>query len=711
MTTRMLLLAASALALAACASDAAPEAADETAAKEAEMTASAETTDPYLWLEEVEGERALAWVREQNERSLAELESSPIYEDLLSEAKAILTSEERIPAASLRGGYAYNFWQDTDHVRGIWRRMRVADYVAGSQSWDVVLDIDDLAETEDANWVYKGTDCLAPDYARCLITLSPGGSDAAVRREFDIEARAFVDGGFELPEAKASLAWIDHDTLLAGSATDGETESGYPVRTRVWTRGSSFEAGEVVFEGEATDVGVWPFSIYDEASGRHIGGIVRAVTFYDSIHYLRQDDGSFAQLPFPAKVDLSGYLAGKLIVSLNEPWAHAGQSFPIGAVVAYDPAADAAELVFAPSETQAVQGTASGPDAIYVSLLDDINGRVLKMTPSANGWTQTPVALPEKGIADIVSIDEATGQMLLAHEDPTTPETLYYAENGEGVQGIKSTPDFFDAEGVVVRQYKARSTDGTQVPYTVIAREGVLEGGPAPTVQYGYGGFQVPILPGYSGTTGKMWVERGGVYVIANIRGGGEYGPAWHQAGLKGNRQRIYDDFYAVSNDLIERGITTKDQLGILGGSNGGLLMGVSMTQRPDLYRGVGIGVPLLDMLRYDKLLAGASWVGEYGDPDDPEERPFLESISPYQNLKDDADYPRPFFFTSTKDDRVHPGHARKMARKMQENGQPFLYYENIEGGHGAAANLDQTARRLALQYAYFAGELGLTTE
>ena len=713
-----LLASAASLSLAACATDEATETDNTTpkdaamATEEAPMTAADDTTkDPYLWLEEVEGERALAWVREQNARSLAELEAVPAYDAMLAEARAILTSEDRIPAASLRGGYAYNFWQDQAHVRGLWRRMPVADYVAGGTDWDVILDVDALAEAEGENWVYEGTDCLAPDYARCLLTLSRGGSDAAVRREFDIGARAFVEDGFALPEAKASLAWLDRDTVLVGTSEDGATDSGYPVRTRLWRRGTDLADAPQVFEGEGTDVGVWPFSIYDHANGTHLGGIVRAVTFYDSEHHLRQPDGTFTQLPFPSKVDLAGYLDGQVIVSLNEDWTYGGAAYPIGAVVAFDPETGGAQLVFEPSETQAVQGVASGPDAIYVSLLDDINGRILKLTPGEGGWSEQALPLPDQGVASVASIDDATGQMLVYHEDPTTPETLYFSKGGQALEPIKTSPDFYDTAGVTVQQFKATSADGTQVPYTVIAKQAVLDGGPAPTIQYGYGGFQVSILPQYSGTQGKLWVERGGVYVIANIRGGGEYGPRWHQAGLKGERQRIYDDFYAVSEDLIERGITTKDQLGILGSSNGGLLMGVSMTQRPDLYRAVGIGVPLLDMLRYDKLLAGASWEGEYGDPDDPEERAFLERISPYQNLAEDADYPRPFFFTSTKDDRVHPGHARKTAAKMAGHGQPFLYYENIEGGHGAAANLEQSAKRMALQYAYFANELGLEAE
>ena len=715
---RAALLASAAFSLLACADTdrAARTAADEAAPKEqtamtADREARADQADPYLWLEEVEGEEALSWVRAENERSLAELEATPAYADMLAEARAILTSEERIPAAALRGGYAYNFWQDQTSVRGQWRRMPASAYVDGSDDWDVILDVDALAEAEGANWVYKGTDCLAPDYTRCMITLSPGGSDAAVRREFDVATRSFVENGYTLEEAKASTAWMGEDMMLVGTSTDGATDSGYPVRTRMWARGTDMTEAPVIFEGEASDVGVWPFSIYDRESGAHVGGIVRAVTFYDSEHHLVGEDGQTTKLPFPSKVDLAGYKDGEIIVSLNEPWDYEGQAFPLGSVVAFDPQTRAASLVFEPTETQAVQGVSSGPGAIYVSLLDDINGRILKLTKGEGegegGWDAEPIGLPQKGIASLASLDDETGQMLLYHEDPTRPETLYFAENGEGLREIDRSPAFFDTQGVVVRQFKAVSKDGTEVPYTVIAREGVLDAGPAPTIQYGYGGFQVPILPGYSGTQGKLWVERGGVYVIANIRGGGEYGPAWHQAGLKGERQRIYDDFFAVSEDMIERGITTPDQLGILGGSNGGLLMGVSMVQRPDLYKAVGIGVPLLDMLRYHKLLAGASWVDEYGDPDNPDDWDYIKEYSPYQNLSPEADYPPVLFTTSTRDDRVHPAHARKMVAKMEAQGHDEVYYyENTEGGHAGGANNEQRAYMDALAYTFLLEEL-----
>jgi prolyl oligopeptidase len=667
--------------------------------------------DPYLWLEEVEGERALDWVRAQNERTLAELEADPRYGEMLEEARSILTSEDRIASAALRGGYAYNFWQDAEHVRGLWRRMPIDAYVSGGSDWEVLIDVDQLADREDENWVYAGTSCLAPDYERCIVTLSRGGSDAAVRREFDIASRSFIADGFSLPEAKASTAWVDADTLMVGTDT-GEgsmTDSGYPRTVRLWTRGTPMSESPLIFEGEAADVGVFPFSTYTDEG--YVSGVVRARTFYESDYYLRNSQGALDRLPVPARSSFAGYIDGRVILTLNETWSINGAEYDSGTVVAYEPASGETELVYAPTDRVAVSSVSATNDTVFVELLDNIVGKLLRFRRGDKGWSSETVSVPDNGVVSVMSVDDDTNDLLVLYENPTTPETLYFVEGDGAPRAIKSTPDFFDADNVVVRQYEAESSDGTRIPYFVIAKEEVLASGPAPVVQYGYGGFQVSILPQYSATTGKLWLENGGVYVIANIRGGGEFGPEWHQAGLKTKRQLIYDDFYAVSESLIDKGITTSEQLGILGGSNGGLLMGVAMTQRPDLYNAIGIGVPLLDMLRFHKLLAGASWVGEYGSPDIAEERAFLETISPYQNLQKDADYPRVYFFTSTKDDRVHPGHARKMARRMQEYGHPFLYYENIEGGHGAAANQEQLAKRLALQYVYFARALGLGDE
>ena len=663
------------------------------------------TQDPFLWLEEVEGDRALDWVRGENERSLAALKSQALYGSLLEEATAILTSEDRVPSVALRGGFAYNFWQDADHVRGIWRRMPQADYVAGKTDWELILDVDALAEAEDENWVYEGVECLAPDYARCLITLSRGGSDAAVVREYDVPSRSFVEGGFELPEAKSSVAWLDQDTVLVGTDFGPETmtDSGYARQVRRWSRGTPLADAKVLFEAAQDDIWSFAMSFYDGKGYR--GGVFHGETFYD-FNWLVLEGDELVRLPIPKKARVEGFASNAFIVGLREDF----EGFSAGSVITLDAKSKKTALLYAPTAVSAVENVRTSDDSVVIGLLDDIQGRAVRYTKGWRGWRGRDVALPEGGVLSLGSMDESTGALLATFEDPLTPETHYLVE-GVKAEEFRQAPSFFDSEGMVSRRYEATSSDGTKIPYTLTALESTLAAGPAPTIQYGYGGFEISILPNYLTTAGKLWVGRGGVYVTTNIRGGGEYGPAWHQAGLKTKRQLIYDDFQAISEDLIERGITTPQQLGVYGGSNGGLLTGVTMTQRPELYAAVGIAVPLLDMLRFDQLLAGASWVGEYGDPDNPEERAFLETISPYHNLDPKADYPEPFIFTSTKDDRVHPGHARKFARQMQENGQDFLYYENIEGGHSAAANLNQFAQRTALLYAYFAEALGLSGE
>lgn len=710
-----LVLAASSLVLAACADQPSAEdpvePSDDTPMAEDIAEKDMTDTDPLIWLEEVEGEAALDWVRTQNDRSVAEIQSNPLYQGLYDGALAILDSEERMPVASMRGGYAYNFWRDEQNVRGIWRRMPVTDYVAGSEDWDILLDLDALAEEEGANWVYKGVDCLAPDYERCIITLSPGGSDAAVHREFDIASKSFPEDGFELPESKSSTSWLDADTLLVSAALGGETEteSGYGRHVQRWSRGTSIEDAPIIFEGDKADI--WSSGMTEYDGDKLIPYIYHGRTFFEGDYYLLGDDGELKKLPFPEKLELSGYLDGRWIAGLNEEWTYQDTTYPSGSVVAYSPDADKAELVYTPEDRVAVTGISVATDRIYVTVLENVIGRIKSFVAADGGWEMTQLDLPDNGVVSINAIEPATGEVLLSYENPVTPSTLYYMGPEADLQAIKSSPAFFDADGIVVNQFEATSTDGTKIPYFVIGQQSVLEAGPAPTVQYGYGGFQIPMRPSHSPLVGKLWLENGGIYVISNIRGGGEFGPEWHQAGLKTKRQIIYDDFFAVAEDLIARNITSPELLGALGGSNGGLLTGVALTQRPDLYSAIGIGVPLLDMLRYDQLLAGASWVGEYGSPSIPEERAFLESISPYHNLDADADYPRPYIFTSTKDDRVHPGHARKMGKKMEEMGHPFLYFENVEGGHGGAANNQQQAKYTSLIYGYFAQELGLGDE
>lgn len=672
--------------------------------------------DPYIWLEEVESEAALDWVRGQNSRSLAELEADPRFEAMRAEALSVLTSDERLALGAIHNGHVYNFWQDETHVRGLWRRASVASYRAGAPEWETLIDYDLLAKTEGRNWVRGSVNCLSPEYVHCMVALSDGGSDAAIWREFNTETKQFVQAGFELPEAKSRLAWLDEDMLLVGTDT-GEgslTESGYPLRVRKLGRRATLETAPVLFEGETTDVSANPV-VYQDGDDAHVF-VIRSVSFFEYEYHYAKNDDELALLPLPLNVNLEGVLDGRAIFRLREDWKYRGKAYPSGSVVAYDLAKKRAELVMAASASQSITDASVGKSDLVVNYLDDVSGAAMRVKRSKNGkWEKAPIALPENGVVTIVSAGGGTDDAIFSFESLTTPDSLYYVtagEEGDVVEKIAQTAPFYDATGVVVEQRFATSVDGTKIPYYIMGLDSVLKQGDAPTVQYAYGGFLSPTLPVYysdpsrpqhGALAGLMWVKRGGVLVLSNIRGGAEYGPAWHQAALKESRQRAFDDFIAISEELIATGVTSADKLGALGRSNGGLLMGALLTQRPELYAAMDIGVPLFDMKRYNKLLAGASWMGEYGNPDVPEEWDYIAPYSPYQNLAADQPYPKVLFYTSTKDDRVHPGHARKAAAKMAGLGYDFFYYENIEGGHGGTANQDQLAYRTALEYAYFA--------
>ena len=672
-------------------------------------------TDPLLWMEEVEGEAALAWVNAQNDRSLAAIQGHSVYDDNYAKAVDLATSTDRIPYGTVRDGLVYNFWQDEANVRGLWRRTSVDSYKTDDPEWETVLDFDKLAADEDKNWVFKGSDCFKPNGAEktlCFVSLSDGGKDAIINREFDLDAKAFVEGGFETSEAKQGLAWIDHDTVLIGTDWSGDgstlTDSGYPSSVRLWTRGESLEDSKELYSGQKTDVGVWPWSS-ELDDGTMIYGAVESDTFFTRTFYLL-NDGDATAFPIPKKASLGSDYLGWQFVTLQEDWTIGDETFKTGDLLAFNlqhfldtKELPPVELVFRANAQQAVNGVSVSKSAALLSINDNVAGKILRLEHDVdNGWTTTNVPLPGTGQAGIAFADEDEEIVFINYEGFLSPDSLLtYDAAMNTTTGLKSLPSKFDAEGLVVHQKEAKSADGTKIPYFVVHRKGITLDGTTPTLLYGYGGFEVSMRPSYSGGIGRMWLERGGVYVLANIRGGGEFGPAWHQAGLKGDRQRIYDDFVAVGEGLIEMGITSPEHLGIMGGSNGGLLMGVMITQRPDLWNAVVIQVPLLDMLRYHKLLAGASWVDEYGDPDIADERAFLETISPYHNFDADADYPTPLFVTSTKDDRVHPGHARKMAKLFEDAGKPFLYYENIDGGHSAAANQKERAKRTALEFTY----------
>jgi prolyl oligopeptidase len=678
-------------------------------------------TDPYLWLEEVEGDAALTWVRRQNERSLLNIQQHPDYGPNLAAALDLATSKERIPYGTIRDGMVYNFWQDAINVRGLWRRTTLNSYKSNDPAWETVLDVDQLSQREDKNWVYKGVECLQRNGAkvtRCMLSLSDGGKDAVVNREFDLTTKAFIDDGFVTSEAKQQLAWLDQDTLLVATdwGNDGTTltESGYPFSMRLWKRGQAIDDAQETYTGQASDVGVWPW-VTELESGQIIYGAIKAETFFTSI-YWRLGDAEPLQFPVPLKSSLGEVFEGQQLVTLQQDWALPDQdkTFKTGDLVSFNLAQflstrqlPTVELVFRANDRQAVNNVSIAGNAALLSINDNVVSKLLRLKRSNSGWTTQPIDLPGTGQASVIFADRHTGQAFINYEDFLTPSSLLIFEASTNtLSSLKSLPPKFNTKGLVVHQKKATSKDGTEVPFFMIHRQDIKLDSSTPTLLYGYGGFEVSMNPSYSAGIGRLWLEKGGVYVLANIRGGGEFGPAWHQAGLKGNRQRIYDDFIAVGEELIDLKITSPKHLGIMGGSNGGLLMGVMLNQRPDLWNAVVIQVPLLDMLRYHKLLAGASWVDEYGDPDIPTERAFLSMISPYQNFDASKDYPEPFFVTSTKDDRVHPGHARKMAKLFEAAGKPFLYYENIDGGHSAAANQEERAKRTALEFTYLAERL-----
>jgi prolyl oligopeptidase len=676
--------------------------------------APAPSSDPYAYMEEIEGAKALAFAKAENARSLPQLQNDPRYKADYAEAQKIVTAKDRIPAVEIAGdGSLRNFWQDADHVQGIWRTADLASYRTAAPAWRTLLDVDALSKAEGVTWVFQGATCLKPDDRLCLVQLSNGGKDAAVVREFDAATGKFVEGGFNLPEAKQSYAWIDHDTIaLATEWTKGEvTQSGYAYIVKLLKRGQPLSAATEVFRGETKDVAVQPL-VLREPDGRTAAVLIeRALDFFNTQHMLVTDKG-VARIALPTKSTIQGYVSGQVAVTLEQDWPEAG--FKEGDLVALDlaelksdPGHPKARLVLRPTQSQAVEQVATTRDRLVVGLLDNVKGQVLSFARTGQGWTSTKLDLPADSTIQISSAADQNDRLILDVTSFLTPSTQWLADAASGSpEKLKSLPPRFDASEHVVEQHWATSKDGTKVPYFVVRPKAMKLDGANPTLLYAYGGFQVSQTPAYAATVGKLWLEKGGVYVVANIRGGGEFGPRWHNAGLKLNRMRVYDDFFAVSRDLIARKITSPRRLGIMGGSNGGLLMGVALTLHPELYHAIVIQVPLFDMIGYTHIGAGASWVGEYGDPAIPAERAVIETYSPYQNLKAGKPYPKVYIETSTKDDRVHPAHARKAAAKLKALGYDFLYYENMEGGHAAAANLNERAMRIALEYAYLAQRL-----
>lgn len=665
---------------------------------------SQEDTDPYLWLEEVDGEKALAWVEARSQRDTAELEAHPTFAAIHEELLTIYNSRDRIPYVSMSGDHLYNFWRDAEHVRGIWRRTTLDSYRTENPEWEIVIDVDALAEAEDENWVWKGARGLYPDYERYLVSLSRGGGDATVVREFDATTKSWVEGGFALPEAKSQVSWKDLDTVWVGTdfGTGSLTESGYPRVVKEWRRGATLESAQVVFEGATTDVSVGAYTTNTPEGSYHL--VYQTPEIFKG-HYRMLRDGALVDLDIPIDATPQGFFKGQMLVSLRTDWSVGGRTYPADALLAIDVDAFFAgrrdfDVLFEPSSRVSLAGSSSTQDIFLLTTLDNVRSRLYEMRRVDGEWVREEIVLPGLGSVSLSATSDDTDTYMLSYTDPLTPSSLYLKEPDVAPVQIKSTPAYFDATGMAVVQYEAKSADGTMVPYFVMTPKGFEADGRNPTLLYGYGGFKVSMLPRYSAAQGKAWVERGGVYVLSNIRGGGEFGPQWHQAALQENRQRAFDDFIAIAEDLIARRITSPDHLGIAGGSNGGLLVGVAMMQRPELFEAVVCQVPLLDMKRYHHLLAGASWMGEYGDPD-TDDWEFMKAWSPYQNVDPSQDYPKALVTTSTRDDRVHPGHARKMVARLEEYGKPVYYYENTEGGHGMAANQNQQAYMWALTYAY----------
>jgi prolyl oligopeptidase len=669
--------------------------------------------DPYLWLEDVEGTKPLEWVEAQNKVSLAELTAAPGYQALYDRLLAINDSRARIPAVVKRGAFYYNFWQDKTNPRGLWRRTTPEDYRNDNPKWETVLDLDALARDEKQNWVWSAPVPLYPNYDRYLLRLSRGGGDATVVREFDLATKTFVKAQpFDLPEGKNSVTWLDRDTLFVGTnfGPGALTDSGYPRTVKLWRRGTALADAPLVFAGEATDVAVNGYVTNEP--GYHREFIRRAITFYTSETYLHEA-GKLTKLELPLDAQPGTY-RDQITVELRSAWTTGGRTYPAGALLAMNYARflkgerDFAFL-FTPGPRTSLVGTSDTKNHLIVNELDNVRNRLYTLTLRADGgWQRTPLAAPAFGTVSANAVDsDESDEFFLSVTDFLTPSTLAIGTIGRDARTVlKQLPGFFDKTGLAITQHEALSKDGTRVPYFQVALENLALDGKNPTLLYGYGGFEVSMTPSYSGGIGAAWLEQGGVYILANIRGGGEFGPGWHQAALKPNRQRAYDDFAAIAEDLIARKVTSPAHLGIQGGSNGGLLMGVMLTQRPELFGAVVCQVPLLDMKRYHLLLAGASWMGEYGNPDVPAEWDYISRYSPYQKVVAGKKYPRTLLMTSTRDDRVHPGHARKMAAKLAGQGHDVLYYENTEGGHGGAANNAQRARMTALAFTFLQKQL-----
>jgi prolyl oligopeptidase len=668
--------------------------------------------DSFLWLEEVEAQNALDWVSQQNQETFSVFEKEAIFQTVFDESLSIYNADDRIIAPNFRGDYFYNFIQDKRHVRGVWRRAAKEAYGRDSIDWEILIDLDKLSEEENEKWVFKGATALYPDYNKCLIFLSPGGTDATVVREFDVQSKSFLADGFQLPISKGSASWMDKDHLLLSRdfGPNTLTASGYPREVRIWKRGTDVSTAQLVYQIPSDYMSVSANKDLKKKVARTY--IYAYKNFYEKETLLLNTDGSTTKLSVPKDATVYEATEGQAIILLKSDWKIHGKVYQQGAVLTIDLEDLVAgkyilQELFVPKAKMSLSGLETSKSRIVLTILNNIVSELYVYEFKEGAWLSQKIAAPSMGTISTMVPDDDYDTFYFYYTNFLERSKLYKADAlSLQYELVKGLDNHFDTENMVVEQKEVASKDGTLIPYFVVRNKATVYDGKNPTLLYAYGGFEVSLEPSYSGVNGTAWLEKGGVYVLANIRGGGEFGPKWHQAGLKENRQKVYDDFHAVAQDLIDTKITSSEHLGIRGGSNGGLLMGVAFTQRPDLYRAVVCQVPLLDMKRYNKLLAGASWMGEYGNPDIAEEWAYIKKYSPYQNLKVGQKYPEVLFTTSTKDDRVHPGHARKMVAKMQDMGYKVYYYENMEGGHGGASTNDQYARSAALVYSYLWSKL-----
>jgi len=667
--------------------------------------------DPYLWLEDVMGDKAVAWVKEQNARTQPVLEATADYRELYERFLAIYTSRERIPGVTKRGTYLYNYWQDATYPRGIIRRTTLAEYRKKEPAWETVLDITKLSEDEKQPWVYKAITCLYPEYRRCLVSLSRGGADAVEVREFDSVTKEFVKDGFFAPESKGGVAWRDADTIyVARDFGPGTlTKSGYPRVVKEWKRGTPLAEAKLLYEAREDDVGAWPTVVNEP--GRKYELVSRVISTRYQEEFIRRGD-RWVMLETPRDAVVSTF-NGMVVARLRSDWKPAERTFKAGSLVSTDLEKFLAggrefDVVFEPTERVSLQDYAVTRNFLMLDILDNVKGRVVEARLEGRQWRLRPVAVPAVASIGLKAFDrDESDDYWMTVTSFLEPSSLYLAHAGHDErEKLKSLPAFFDARGLKVSQHEATSKDGTRIPYFVVMRQDAKLDGKNPTILYGYGGFEISQSPSYSANVGSAWLEKGGIWVLANLRGGGEFGPAWHLTARREGRQKTHDDFISVGEDLVKRGLTTPRRLGIYGGSQGGLLVGAAFTQRPDLFHAAVATVPLFDMKRYHKLLAGASWMGEYGDPDEPKDWEFISKYSPYQNVAKDRKYPKIFVATTMRDDRVHPGHARKMVAKMRDQGHDVLYFENIEGGHGSGTTPTQQAQFNALIYTFFRKEL-----